>query len=385
MSVFQRSYKNSKTKRWYVSFRLNRERYRFASPTNSSSGAKAYEAILRQRLTNGQDINGVAVGKKESRIFSDLAWDWHATYVKNNNKLSEFRSKKSILKAYLVPYFGDMLMENISSYDIEKYKAERLEQGLSKKYINNTLAVLSRLFKSAKEWRHVDEIPRIKFLKADKVKVCYLSVEESNQLLDASTGILHDLILLALNTGMRFGELIAITWGDIKLDNEVLTVNNAVSRGFIDQTKNYKSRIISLNRPVIKMLEQRKAICGESALVFPNPNNNGGYMLQEHCRNLLHGACRQAGIKQIGWHTLRHTFASRLAENGVPMRSIQELLGHADTTTTMRYAHLSPLITREAVRTLEKPTVYSLGHAVANSSEIEVKIPESERVIKHQG
>lgn len=63
-------------------------------------------------------------------------------------------------------------------------------------------------------------------------------------------------------------------------------------------------------------------------------------------------------MRKIGWHTFRHTFASRLAENGISMRTIQELLGHSDTNTTMRYAHLSPLVLKEAIRTLEKPFLW---------------------------
>src|ERR1051325_424043 len=82
-----------------------------------------------------------------------------------------------------------------------------------------------------------------------------------------------------------------------------------------------------------------------------------------NCKHPLWRACRKAGLRQIGWHVLRHTFASHLAMRGVPLKAIQELLGHSSIITTMIYAHLAPHVGRDAVRLLDQrsPAVPASG------------------------
>ena len=75
---------------------------------------------------------------------------------------------------------------------------------------------------------------------------------------------------------------------------------------------------------------------------------------QQRINIILHAACQRAGLRKIGWHTLRHTFASHLVMKGVPLKSVQELMRHATITMTMRYTHLSPTINREAVKELDE-------------------------------
>lgn len=93
-------------------------------------------------------------------------------------------------------------------------------------------------------------------------------------------------------------------------------------------------------------------------------------------------ACETAGMRNIGWHTFRHTFASRLAENGISMRKIQELLGHSDTNTTMRYAHLSPVILHQAIKTLSRPVKIDFGHNMPTITE-KVEIREAVKCINN--
>lgn len=341
---------------YWIDIGFNRSRYRKRSPDNSYKGAQAYEALIRQKLARGEPINKPPENKKVETTYKDFSEEFFNSYVIINNKLSEARSKRSALNVYLIPFFGKLKLKEITSYEIEKFKAERQKQGLSCKYINNLLCVLSKSLKTAEEWELLEKPPKIKHLKVPPQKFDYLSIEESEILLSQANGLLKDMILFALHTGLRFGEIIALAWNDINFKENVLTVSKSVSRGYLGSTKSNKIRHVPLSNNLIKMLEIRKLNKNQNELVFPN--SVGKYLIQERCRNWLHQICQKAGLRKIGWHTFRHTFASRLAENGISMRTIQELLGHADTNTTMRYAHLSPIVLREAIKTLEKPIVW---------------------------
>lgn len=367
--------------KYWIRFRFNRKRYAKASPDNSLAGAKAYEVVLRQRLARGEPIYGIEEPKIKTILFKEFAEEWYDNYVKINNKLSEIRRKRSALNLYLIPAFGKKDIKEINSCDIEKFKAERLKQKLSSKYINNLLCVLGKCLHIAEEWEYLNKTPKIKLLKVAPQKFDYLSIEESNFLLVNSSGLLHELILLALHTGLRFGEIIALTWGDVNLKENILTVSSSVARGYLGSTKNNKIRHIPLSKELIKMLEYKKNNRVKDNLVFPN--KVGKFLIQERCRGWLHKLCKNIELRKIGWHTFRHTFASRLAENGISMRTIQELLGHADTNTTMRYAHLSPLVLREAIKTLEKPVIINIGR---NTGTIEKRDQEFEACLipQHQ-
>ena len=296
--------------------------------------------------------------KRYSKASPDNTYE---RYVKINNKLSEIRGKRSILDVYLIPFFGKLNLDKITSYEIEKFKAERQKQGLSNKYINNQLCVLSKSLSTAEEWGLLEKRPKIKHLKVAPQKFDFLSIEESKNLLaQADDGFLRDMILFDLHTGLRFGELIALTYSDVNFEKNVLTVSKSVSRGYLGSPKNNKLRYIPLSNELIQMLERKKLGKDKDDLIFPNAV--GKFLIQERCRNWLHQLCKKTGLRQIGWHTLRHTFASHLEGNGISMRTIQELMGHIDTNTTLRYAHLSPLVLREAIRTLEKPIKINIWH-----------------------
>lgn len=96
----------------------------------------------------------------------------------------------------------------------------------------------------------------------------------------------------------------------------------------------------------------------KGGLVFCNPD--GDFWKKNECKHPLWRACRRAKLRRIGWHVLRHSFASHLVMRGVPLKAVQELLGHSTIEMTMRYSHLSPDVTRSAVLTLdEAPPIYA--------------------------
>jgi integrase len=345
---------------WWVDFRFDDARYRKRSPDNSRAGARAYETLLRQKLAKGDDIIKSNEAKKDI-VFADFAWEWFETYVKSNNKESEIRGKKYILKSSLIPFFGKKTIDGISNFMIEKFKAEKIQAGIGNKTINNHLTVFSQCLRSAEEWDLLKTRPRIKRLKVAQQKFDFLSREESAQLLNGAKGIWYEMVLLALKTGLRFGEIRALDWSDINWNRGSLTVQRSINRGTISSPKNHKIRHISLVNELINLLGNRKKNYG---WVFSN--GSGGIIRRDMMRRELHKLCDSVSLRRIGWHILRHTFASQLAMAGASLKAVQELLGHSSIQTTMRYAHLSPSILDDTIKLLENDEPKNFGQPVVN-------------------
>jgi site-specific recombinase XerD len=118
--------------------------------------------------------------------------------------------------------------------------------------------------------------------------------------------------------------------------------------GVVGVPKNYRERTIPLTADAIAALA---TLSRRGELVFTRRNGNA--LSRGMTQNAIKHACRRAGIQHIGWHALRHTFASHLAAAGTPITSIQALLGHSSIVMTMRYTHVSPSALRDAVTVLE--------------------------------
>ena len=330
--------------KWWVDFSFTRVRYRRPSPESSRAGASAYEAVLKQRLARGEPVDMVETKKTTYKKF---AADWFETYVKSNNKHSEILHKESILRVHLLPFFGRMNLNDIGSRAIEKFKAKMLEERLNPKTINNNLTVLRKSLQCAVEWGVLDKCPIVKKLKVSPQKFDYLTIDESLTLINSSEGILRAMITVALGTGLRFGEIIGLTWDDVDLVKRELTVRQAFAGGVLGSTKSNKIRHVPMTRAVYEAFDGLKKKAG---YVFSE--KGGRPMDQSTCIRRLQRVCKDAGLRNIGWHVLRHTFASHLAQAGANLVAIQNLLGHSDIHTTMRYAHINSGLLREAIDSL---------------------------------
>jgi integrase len=358
MSVFKRN------KKYWISFWFKRQRYRLASPENTLAGARAYEAMYRQKLLNGEDIET----EKEEKIivpkFKDFAQDWLKTYVGNNNSFAENQHKAGCLRIYLVPFFGKYPLNKINNLLIEKFKIRMSKTELAPATINHHLSTLSVCLKTAVEWEIIENSPRIKKIKVPPRPIVYLKEEEVERLLSKAQGQIREMIYFALKTGVRFGELIALDWQDINFSEKRITIRRSIVRGIMGSPKNNKIRYIPLIDSVSDMLIKRYQKTG---FVFSRHNT---HFTQHYSCKKLYQACREAGLPKIGWHKLRHSFASHLAQNSVSIQVIKELLGHADIKTTMQYAHLSPSILIGAINTLEPKNkkIINFGHNLDTNS-----------------
>ncbi len=345
-----------KRNKYWINISFNRRRYRMPSPDNSFAGAKAYESLIRQKLGRGESVREEK--KEELTLFKDFVERWYTTYVLTNNKPSEQAQKKLIINKHLLPHFGNLSLDKISTLKIEEFKSKKQGQGLENKSINNLLGVIGKCLRTAYEWEIISKIPNIKPLKVNPKEVIYLNEKEYNYLLEVTQneGIFYEMLLFTLRTGVRIGELLALEWTDINFNNKTVVIRRNIVNGIVGTPKNNKFRTIYLAEDIYSLLLRRREYKG---LVFPD--KTGSYQSRFACRNKLNRICAKAGIKKIGWHALRHSFASQLATNGVSLKTIQELLGHSDLKMVQRYAHLEPVTLKEAIQTLEPKVDFKLN------------------------
>jgi integrase len=332
---------------WWVDFMFHHTRYRRRSPDNSRAGAAAYEIALRQTLARGERIYKAVDPAQNELTFREFAEQWFENYVKPNNKFSEQVGKQSILSASLVPAFGNIPIRKIGSREIERYKAQQVERGIANKTIRNYLTVLNKCLGTAYEWLQLEGVPpKIKWPKCATPETDYLSPEECDLLLRHAKGLVYEMVLFALRTGMRQGEIRGLQWSSVDWLNRSITVRHSLdnhSRTLV-APKSGRTRHIPMDADVYEILYRRKR---ETGYVFLA--DDGRPLTNYRVHYAITHLCKRAGLRKIGWHTLRHTFASHLAMRGAPLNAVQSLLGHSTITMTMRYAHVAPSTLRSAI------------------------------------
>lgn len=320
--------------------------------------------MLRQKLARGESIEYATADK--AQVFEQFALKWFEEYVVPNNKYSEQRMKKYVLSGALIPFFGKIPVSRITGRHIEQYKAQRLKDGLTNKTIKNHMAVLSKCLVTAYEWLELEsKPPKMRWPKCPPPQTDYLSADECELLLSHAGSVVAEMMLMALRTGMRQGELKGLQWSSIDWQNMNVTVRHSRcdrARSIVSPKSN-RVRHIPLDADVYELLFRRRRSTG---YVFTDahgePFNHRGLSYQ------MEKVCEKAGLRRITWHVLRHTFASHLAMKGVPLHIVQALLGHSTITMTMRYTHVAPSAMRSAIDALNPRRLINsdLGQPVGN-------------------
>jgi len=295
----------------------------------------------------------VPVTKREAKSVSEFQEDF-LTYSKTNNKPSSVAAKEYILKLHLIPFFGAMKLDAIGPADVERYKAAKLGEHLEKKTINNHLAAFRKLVNLAAEWGALDRAPKVRafgvkqnFVSEDN----YLTFEEAERLVEAAAPEWRALLVVALKTGLRVGELLALRWQDIDLVAGFLVVRRTLWREQEGPPKGGSNRKVPLSDVAVATLKTYRHLKGP--YVFCDAS--GTRLTHSMVKDVVPNACRRAGLgKRITAHGLRHTFASHLVMRGASLKAVQELLGHESIEMTLRYSHLTPDVKRESVRLLDR-------------------------------
>lgn len=366
MSVRKRKWRDKQGRaheKWMIHVKHTRpdgtiEEIRKVSPVNTRRGAEQYERELREQLLPGS--RGKEQTKEAAPVqtpeFAEFAEEFLSNYAEVNNKHSELLSKRTIFRQHLIPFFGAMRLAEIGMREIERYKAGKLKTH-AKKTVNNHLTVLRKTLTTAVDWGLLEQVPRIQWLAAPAPSFRFLDFEEADRLVAAaeSEPEWQAMIVVALRTGLRLGELMALRWDDLDLVRGRMLVQRSVTRGVIGTPKSGKSRDVPLGASVVKVLQKHRHLRGPWVFC----QEDGSMLTKGQIKWPLRRAQRKAGLTELGWHDLRHTFASHLAMRGVPLKAVQELLGHATIDVTMRYAHLAPSALRNAVDVLEPGTAQS--------------------------
>lgn len=274
-----------------------------------------------------------------------------------SNKHSAVKSKRQILRDHILPAMGALPITAVDYAIIEDFK-NSVAQRVGAKTVNNILTVLRRMLVVASKRKLVPSVPEIEWLKVGEPDFDFLDFDEADRLIAAADREWRTMIVIAARTGMRQGELLGLRWEDADLVAGQVVVRQAIVRGLVTTPKNRKPREIPLSREALTALKVERHLRGP--LVFCN--DAGRALTNGACKHPLWRACRRAGLRRIGWHVLRHTFASHLVMLGVPLKVVQELMGHATIQMTMRYAHLAPVAKRDAVGLLD-----TVGHRVPDS------------------
>lgn len=274
-------------------------------------------------------------------------------------------------------------LSEIVALDVERIKTKRLKAGRTPATVNRDLDRIRSVFSRAVEWDFlpVHPLKSVKRAKgADNSRVRYLSADEEQWLrkalgdreaerrasrerhnawhaargteghpqwpADGYTDHLMPLVLLALNTGLRRGELLGLRWENINLVSAILTVPAGIA-------KSRKGRHVPLNIEAMNTLKRWRKQTSIDGLVFPGAG--GGRM--GHINTSWEGLAEAANLKDFRFHDLRHDFASKLVMAGVDLNTVRELLGHSDLKMTLRYAHLAPQKLADAVARLVTTTM----------------------------
>jgi integrase len=321
--------------------------------TPSLNTKQAAEAAERAHIIRTLDPRAE---KKEVPKFKAFVEDrWWPTYpAAAGNRFATRYEKESHLRVHLVPALGSLPLDKIRGEVISRFLAALRGKGLSEKSVKNVQATLRRILASAVEWGDLETIPPMPKVKVPQPKWDYLTAEETAAVISAArTNEERAILVFALHTGARAGEQIAVEWGDVDWTNHLLVFRRSSTRGQVGPTKSGRERRVPMTPTLERALRQIRHLRGP--LVFSDADGRALRLDQLHER--LWGACRRAGLRKIRWHDLRHSFASQLASRGVPLRQVQEWLGHSTITMTMRYAHLAPGGGAELIRALEAPAV----------------------------
>jgi integrase len=338
---------------WYAKYRLpdGRQVQKRLGPAWTDRGRppagyfakRTAETWLRDVLDDAR--RGRLPGSVRTGVsFADAAAEW-LRFVEHDRKRkpSTLEGYRSVVRTHLLPAFGELPLESITTRMIEAW-SQRLEGSTSKRRL--ALVLLHGIFRRAmRVWdlpmnpaANVEKppLPRTGDLEVFSPEEVWALVRAAASEQDAA------IFLTAAFTGLRRGELLALRWRDVDFAASLIRVRASYSAGTVTAPKSGKVRSVPMAPDVASVLARlgaREHFTGEDDLVFAG--HAGGFLDASALRRRYTLALAQAGLRQLRFHDLRHTFGTRMIGEA-DIRRVQEWMGHADVQTTMRYLHYVP-------------------------------------------
>jgi len=345
---------------YYIDFYVNGKRYRRAVGKNKKDAIEALRAI------EGEIARGkFNLPSKKKIRFKEFAQLWLETHSKIKNKPSSYQTNCFRLNKHLIPFFGNKYLDTISPLMIDEFISKKKLE-ISSATINRCLSILSKIFNDAIRWGYLKENPmkNVSRLNEPEKGFNYLTKEQVKKLLENASPSARPILMLAVYTGMRKGEILALKWEHINFEKKIIKVEET-PEGSI---KSKKVRYIPIHPDLLIELKKLK-LKSRSEYVFPA--EDGG--MRKDFRNALNYALKRAGLPKIRIHDLRHTFAANFIMAGGNILTLQKILGHSDLKMTMRYAHLAPDFFHQEIEKMnfmENPVSLSEDKVQINSKDL---------------
>ena len=330
---------------WYYCITYNGKKYQGSTKTTDKQSAKL---IAEAKQTDiAREKNDLPTLKKLVVNFTTV-WEEYLKHSSINNEKDTVR-RKGIASKHFLPVFQNKNLKEITVNDIKNYQfARKLELiGLSKnqgkkdseinyRSINLEIVTLSNFFNFCIEREYISQNPAIGIKKLNELsRIKTLSNDDINKLIAGTTNKLtKDLITFLIYTGCRKGEALNLKWDNVDLKNDIIAIKG---------TKTKYDRYIPISKPLKELLSGVEKI-QDCLYVF----NDKGAKLGNFRKSFM-TACRNAELKDLRIHDLRHVFASKMVMNGTSLYITGELLGHRTTQMTKRYSHLVPDTLKKAV------------------------------------
>jgi integrase len=355
-TIYQR-----KDGRWVASITLeNRRRKTFYSKTRKEVQEKLRVALNEQK----QGI--LSTGPQQT--MKQFLEQWLEEVHKPSIRIGTYKGYRGYLDKHILPALGHIPIQKLTPQHIQAFYSRKQQEGLSAKSVNNIHGMLHKALDHAVRWglapRNVCDA--VSLPKQSRHETQPLTEKQARQLLVAARGhSLEGLLTLAVTTGMRSGELLALKWQDINFDTDSLHIRRSMGyisgKGYLEfEPKTSRSRRkIVLPSFVCEALKQHRTRQLEARLkagtrwqdhelVFCNIY--GGYLDPAHLRQRFDKLLKDAGLPDVRFHDLRHSAATILLSMGVPAKVVQEILGHSQISMTMDiYSHVLPDMQQEAM------------------------------------
>ena len=321
---------------WYLDCRIAGQRHvtKLGKGINRTVAGEL-ASVKRSAILRGE----AGIGKKKRDLSFDEARKRFETWAMSNKKPGTAQAYRECLRRLSESFTGKHLSE-VSPFLVEKHKQRRIQAG-ARVRANRELATLKAVFNRCREWKLFEgdnPVTSVKMVKEPRQRLRFLEREEEARLLVECHEPLRTLVLMGTNCGLRLkSEALTLRWADVDMGRRTLTVAAAYA-------KSGTSRTVSLNSVILDALAR---LPKRSEFVFAKPNGT-----PYHAIRGFREACRRAELTNVTPHSTRHTFATRLVENGVDLRTVQELGGWATLSQLQRYAHVSPSRKAEAVEGL---------------------------------